>query len=62
MSREIMQEKSIGKEARKSFIKKCVVSLNRFEEWIKKNKIHNFATHSGKRKIREIEGKIIDYH
>ena len=57
-----MQEKSIGKEARKSFIKKCVVSLNRFEEWIKKNKIHNFATHSGKRKIREIEGKIIDYH
>ena len=56
MHKEIMQDfllnvESISKEARKSFIQECVENPNRFEERIKQNEIHSFATESGKRKI-----------
>ena len=51
---------SIGNEARKSFIKKCVENPNWFEERIKNNKIYSFVTGSGKQNVREAEGKIIE--
>ena len=51
---------SIGNEARKSFIKKCVENPNWFEERIKNNKIYSFVTDSGKQNVREAEGKIIE--
>ena len=56
----LLNVESIGNEARKSFIQECVENPNRFEERIKKNKIHSFATESGKQKIRRAEGKIIE--
>ena len=56
----LLNVESISKEARKSFIQECVENPNRFEERIKKNKIHSFATESGKRKIWGAEGKIIE--
>ena len=56
----LLNVESIGNEARKSFIQECVENPNRFEERIKKNKIHSFAAGSGKRKIRGAEGKIIE--
>ena len=51
---------SIGNEARKSFIKKCVENPNWFEERIKNNKIYSFVTDSGKQNVWEAEGKIIE--
>ena len=56
----LLNVESIGNEARKSFIQERVENPNRFEERIKKNKIHSFATESGKQKIRRAEGKIIE--
>ena len=51
---------SIGNEARKSFIKKCVENPNWFEERIKNNKIYSFVTDSGKQNVQEAEGKIVE--
>ena len=46
----LLNIESISNEARKSFIQKCVENPNRFEDRIKKNKIHSFATEPKKRK------------
>ena len=42
----LLNVESIGNEVRTSFIQKCVENPNRFDERIKKDKIHNFATES----------------
>ena len=56
----LLNVESIGNEVRTSFIQKCVENPNRFDERIKKDKIHNFATESAKHKVREAEGKITE--
>ena len=56
----LLNVESIGNEARKCFLQECVENPNRFEERIKKKKIHSFARESGKRNIRGAEGKIIE--
>ena len=56
----LLNVESIGHEARKRFIQECVENLNQFEEKIEKNKIHSFATESGKRKNRGAQEKIIE--
>ena len=59
----LLNVESIGTEASKSFIQEFLENWNRFEERIKKKKLlknNNFATESGKWKIREAEGKIIE--
>ena len=60
----LLNVESIGNEVRTSFIQKCVENPNRFDERIKKDKIHNFATDSNPKSNLQnyIDSHFLQFH
>ena len=48
----------IGSTAQTSFVRECIENPKRFEESIKRQKIHTFATEAGKRSVKGADNKV----